>query len=393
MTWKTTTFERAALYQAVWKEPVRTVAKQYGLSDVGLRKICRKLGVPVPPLGYWAKVAARQYPRIIPLPPNHKGQTAYLRRFRIDERAGERASRTKALLASIAPAAAPLSPLKDALEELHPLVRRTGARMGPRSRLANGLLESRGHDVLAMQTSEAEKERALRIADAVLTAALTSGAQLVKGAKDGQRVHLKILGEVVEIRLEEHVRHTLREPTAAEHARKLKEPWYEPDLRVYSPAGKLKLSLWGQSKYGPLLTASDGVTKPLEQRLNDILPRLWTKLAELRVEADLRAEEHDRWRKALARREALEIARKQELERLKKSEEFAERWRRAVALRSYADALERAGKGQTAGCTSESVQSELAWLRNAADWLDPLTSKHWPAVDDVMQPSVGYVTP
>src|SRR5581483_6515233 len=214
MTWKTTTFERAALYQAVWKEPVRTVAKQYGLSDVGLRKICRKLGVPVPPLGYWAKVAARQYPRIIPLPPNHKGQTAYLRRFRIDERAGERASRTKALLASIAPAAAPLSPLKDALEELHPLVRRTGARMGPRSRLANGLLESRGHDVLAMQTSEAEKERALRIADAVLTAALTSGAQLVKGAKDGQRVHLKILGEVVEIRLEEHVRHTLREPTA-----------------------------------------------------------------------------------------------------------------------------------------------------------------------------------
>ena len=34
------------------------LAKTYGLSDVGLRKICVKHGIPTPPLGYWAKVAA-----------------------------------------------------------------------------------------------------------------------------------------------------------------------------------------------------------------------------------------------------------------------------------------------------------------------------------------------
>jgi hypothetical protein len=31
------------------------LAKKFGLSDVGLRKICVKHGIPTPPVGYWAK--------------------------------------------------------------------------------------------------------------------------------------------------------------------------------------------------------------------------------------------------------------------------------------------------------------------------------------------------
>ena len=40
MSTETTTFERESLYKEVWAEPVRKVAKRYGLSEVGLRKIC-----------------------------------------------------------------------------------------------------------------------------------------------------------------------------------------------------------------------------------------------------------------------------------------------------------------------------------------------------------------
>lgn len=37
---------------------------RYGPSDVGLVKICKKLGIPVPPRGYWAKVkAGRPHPQ------------------------------------------------------------------------------------------------------------------------------------------------------------------------------------------------------------------------------------------------------------------------------------------------------------------------------------------
>jgi hypothetical protein len=35
----------------------RTAAKEFGRSDNGLAKICRKLGVKKPPRGFWAKVA------------------------------------------------------------------------------------------------------------------------------------------------------------------------------------------------------------------------------------------------------------------------------------------------------------------------------------------------
>src|ERR1700730_16524368 len=49
---------REELHQLVWSKPTRTVAKESGISDVGLAKICRKLGVEKPPRGYWAKVAS-----------------------------------------------------------------------------------------------------------------------------------------------------------------------------------------------------------------------------------------------------------------------------------------------------------------------------------------------
>ena len=59
---------REELYEAVWGEPIRQLAGRYGLSDVGLAKICRRLNVPKPGLGYWAKVeAGHKMPRT-PLP-------------------------------------------------------------------------------------------------------------------------------------------------------------------------------------------------------------------------------------------------------------------------------------------------------------------------------------
>lgn len=50
--------DRETLYNEVWTEPVSVVAPRYGLSDVGLAKICRSLAIPLPSRGYWAKVKA-----------------------------------------------------------------------------------------------------------------------------------------------------------------------------------------------------------------------------------------------------------------------------------------------------------------------------------------------
>jgi hypothetical protein len=46
---------RTDLYEKVWATPMRILAKEFGKSDVGLAKVCRKHNVPVPPVGYWRR--------------------------------------------------------------------------------------------------------------------------------------------------------------------------------------------------------------------------------------------------------------------------------------------------------------------------------------------------
>jgi hypothetical protein len=55
---------RFELYELVWAKPMTHLAKELGLSDVGLRKICVKYGVPLPPRGHWARLQfGKQDPR------------------------------------------------------------------------------------------------------------------------------------------------------------------------------------------------------------------------------------------------------------------------------------------------------------------------------------------
>jgi hypothetical protein len=51
-------YDRQKIYDEIWSEPIQHVAKRYDMSDVGLAKICKKLKIPRPGLGYWAKKAA-----------------------------------------------------------------------------------------------------------------------------------------------------------------------------------------------------------------------------------------------------------------------------------------------------------------------------------------------
>lgn len=50
------TLARRELYDFVWKRPVRTLAGEFGLSDVAIHKVCRRHRIPTPPPGYWAKL-------------------------------------------------------------------------------------------------------------------------------------------------------------------------------------------------------------------------------------------------------------------------------------------------------------------------------------------------
>jgi hypothetical protein len=189
------------------------------------------------------------------------------------------------------------------------------------------------------------------------------------------------MGHAVELRVEEETTRSIREPTSAEKSRQQRDSWFKPDLTVHAPNGRLKLSLWGANKYNPLVTVTCAPDTPLEEKLGTVVPRLWERLAKSRIDDQIQEEERERWRQEWARKQALEETRQAEIERLKQTQKLAKQWKRASRLREYADALERVGHGPTGASTDQTLQSELAWIRKAADWIDPLVQAHWPEVD------------
>lgn len=71
---------RGELYERVWTTPMTTLAREFGISDVGLRKICKRANIPLPPGGYWMmKQYGKRLPRKPALPPLKAGKDEDLR--------------------------------------------------------------------------------------------------------------------------------------------------------------------------------------------------------------------------------------------------------------------------------------------------------------------------
>lgn len=65
-------YSRKEFYDLVWSKPITHLAKDFGLSDVAIHKICKKHNIPNPPLGYWAKKAHGKAVTQTPLPRSSK---------------------------------------------------------------------------------------------------------------------------------------------------------------------------------------------------------------------------------------------------------------------------------------------------------------------------------
>jgi len=52
----------------MWSRQAISLAEEFGISGRGLSKICSRFDIPVPPPGYWAKLAAGKHVPKVPLP-------------------------------------------------------------------------------------------------------------------------------------------------------------------------------------------------------------------------------------------------------------------------------------------------------------------------------------
>ena len=116
---------RAELYEKVWSEPMVKIAKEFGISDRGLAKTCRRLEVPVPPMGYWAKLQAGKPVSKFPLPAAKPMTTTETVIHRTPP-APKPPSRTPELQARIDAELVACAPVKlpKSLSNPHPIIRR-----------------------------------------------------------------------------------------------------------------------------------------------------------------------------------------------------------------------------------------------------------------------------
>ncbi len=62
---------REELYYKVWTTPLRTLAKEFGISDSTLGNKCKKHNVPKPKAGYWSKIRHGKKVKLPTLPVNN----------------------------------------------------------------------------------------------------------------------------------------------------------------------------------------------------------------------------------------------------------------------------------------------------------------------------------
>lgn len=72
------TFTRKEIYNLVWSKSLLSLSKEYQISDNGLRKICKRLNIPLPPQGYWQKSSYFKERNKRKLPLKFEGKDAVL---------------------------------------------------------------------------------------------------------------------------------------------------------------------------------------------------------------------------------------------------------------------------------------------------------------------------
>jgi len=367
---------REELYDQVWALPMCRLAEQYGLSDVGLAKICRKMQIPMPGRGYWQKRKSGYKVKRSPLP-SFKGcseieiatteQTSVRKRDAQERNPDPRVTFEKLEENQIGVPVVIISP--------HVLVTRSESILRAAKKDERGILRPGNRRCLDIRVSPNSLDRALRAMDALIKALEARSYSVSVGPKEEvNSTSVEIDGEKLRFCIEETARRYERELTPAEKKNKMEYPhFYGTPMYAYSPTGKLRLRIMDNMYLGVRKMWSDGASQKVENCLNSFIIGL-IRTAEA-IKADrLQRQERDREAAERAsRREELAARIREEESKIKDLEEEAASWHRSQKIRAYVNAVRDAAIAESGHVEPGSELDEwLSWAQKYADRLDPL---------------------
>ena len=345
MGYKTVKYNRQILYDQVWSVPMIKLAKEYGLSDNGLRKVCKKMHIPLPPPGYWNKLAYGKAVKKIPLP-KYDGEDELVVNRQEQEVLPVDPTQVDTAESLIAAESLPENKITIGGEpsDFHPLVKRTARNIKKTKIDEFGRVHISEENCLQIYVCPENVDRALRIMDAFIKALETRGSKVVVDKKTGYSC-ISILGEELAF--------WIREPLMRADApltRKQKEELesghlYGVDRYQYHSTGTLKIEIATSTDPDSWRSASNSVgdtqSQPLEERLNKVI----VAMIKAAVKKRSKKLERERWQREWQEKERI----REEKERLREEDEAkfnalkrdASLWHTSRQIREFVDAVKQ----------------------------------------------------
>lgn len=369
---------RQELYELVWETPTRHLCKQFGLSDVGLAKACKRLNIPRPSYGYWAKKAAGGTVKRAQLPrcDDEKLQKIV---FSLGEPKTEADDgffdpEIRALYEQESQSE-PIT-VGDALRSPHPIVGRTRDALADSKPSQwgrdSGLVYPRrqeGVQLLDISCGKSTLPRALRIMDALLKGLEKRGYKIGKPQRE-YRHGTAATGHGYEFVFR------IREPMKRQ-IQPRKNSW--DSQYAYVPTGELQLEI-DYMIYRSTRLCRDSVRKKVEDYVRELPCKMLLVIDDYRREEAKRAEER-RQQDEIRRRQQEQAERKAQREkrlqeRRERREELfqtAEQWRRSQTLREFIEAVRATAAERANG---EKLHPDtmrwLDWAMKTANRADPI---------------------
>lgn len=379
-----TVLSREELYSRVWETPLQTLAPEFGLSDVGLSKVCIRHEIPTPSRGHWAKLQHGKPSERLPLL-RASDESLELIRIRAVVEADGPAAGSNIINPEIAERIqAELSPdnrievVKD-FKGAHPIVAATREALAQSGPNYYGRVYPRNDPQGAcfeVSVAKAHVHRALLLLHTVVRALCQRGFELTARDTETKGPTFNVLGMKVTLSVWEPSRRTRRQLTKAERDEKAKYGWTLANEYDYVPQGHLELHA-NRSSYMTDARVSDSPRKPVEAKLNAFLVQIYRKADKVQVAADLREQEAKAAQLRMLAAIEQEVVRRSDSVRKTRMRYATRMLEKANRIRHYIEAVRQEAIARAGAIDENSeVGRWLNWAVEAVKPLDPTNERY-----------------
>ncbi len=348
-------FTRQELYDLVWSQSMLALSKQYAISDVGLRKMCVRLEIPIPKAGHWAKIQAGKKVKKEKLITNVTVDQKVTLRLRKDGDESKHfySSPFRALQKEIKEDRRVNLAVQERMTNPDPLVIKAKRNLAEKHKSwkFEGMIQTE-NDNLDIRVSPALVERALRFMDTFIKMSRARGHEILV---DTSGTYIVVKEQKIKIGCKEISKRVV-----------VKDGNWERS--EYHPTGLLGFKSEGYSS---------GEWRDTKKLLDEFIPSILAKL-ELSIQGLLDCWEENRKREEI-RKEKERIAKELEQRQEKELADFkgilqkASRLHQAATIRIYVDKVEDHAK--TNNILTDELKNWIEWARSKADWYDPLIER------------------